>query len=73
MIHFIFSEKDTRYLFLKFDNSEDDKWLKHNNNYEKQHNLTDYLNLVDPRCHLKNYNGPTIIAEFSLKVKCLSD
>ena len=64
MIHFIFSEKDTRYLFLKYDNEEDDKWLKHNNNYDKQPNLTDYLNLVDPRCHLKNYNGPLLIEEF---------
>ena len=64
MIHFIFSEKDPRYLFLKYDSEEDDKWLKHNNNYDKQPNLTDYLNLVDPRCHLKNYNGPLLIEEF---------
>ena len=64
MIHFVFSEKDTRYLFLKFDNPEDDKWLKHNNNNDKQPNLTDYLNLVEPRCHLKNYNGPILIEEF---------
>ena len=64
MIHFVFSEQDTRYLFLKFDNDEDEKWLKPNNNYDKQPNLTNYLNLIDPRCHLKNYNGPTLIEEF---------
>lgn len=64
MIHFVFSEKDTRYLFLKFDTPEDEKWLKPNNNYDKQPNLTNYLNLIDPRCHLKNYNGPILVEEF---------
>ena len=64
MIHFVFSEKDTRYLFLKYDTPEDEKWLAPNNCYEKQHNLTQYLNLIDPRCHLKNYNGPMLVEEF---------
>ena len=64
MIHFVFSEKDTRYLFLKYDTPEDEKWLAPNNCYEKQHNLTNYLNLIDPKCHLKNYNGPMLVEEF---------
>jgi len=64
MIHFVFSEKDTRYLFLKYDTPEDEKWLAPNNCYEKQHNLTNYLNLIDPKCHLRNYNGPILVEEF---------
>ena len=64
MIHFVFSEKDTRYLFLKFDTPEDEKWLKPNNNYDKQPNLTNYMNLIDPKCFLKSYDGPTLIEEF---------
>lgn len=54
MIHFIFTEDDPRYLFLKFDNKEDDLWLASN----KDHiNLTDHLNLVDPICYLATYQG----------------
>jgi len=54
MIHFIFSEEDQRYLFLKFDTQEDDLWLASN----KDHiNLTDYLNLVDPMCYLASYGN----------------
>lgn len=64
MIHFIFSEKDPRYLFLKFDTEEDDKWLRHNSNNKKQPNLTDHLNLVDPICYLKNYTGPVVTQDF---------
>ena len=61
MIHFIFAEQDKRYLFLKFDNKEDDLWLASN----KDHiNLTDYLNLVDPVCYLATYNGPPYTQDF---------
>ena len=28
MIHFVFSEQDIRYLFLKFDNKDDERNLK---------------------------------------------
>ena len=54
MIHFIFSEEDQRYLFLTFDNPEDDLWLESS----KDHiNLTDHLNLVDPVCYLATFQG----------------
>lgn len=64
MIHFVFSDKDPRYLFLKYDTEEDDKWLRPNNNYKKQPNLTNHLNLVDPTCYLKSYNGPMYTQDF---------
>lgn len=64
MIHFVFSEKDKRYLFLKFDNEEDEKWLKPNNDHKKQPNLTNYLNLVDPICNLKTYTGQPFTQDF---------
>jgi len=60
MIHFIFSEADTRYLFLKFDNPEDDLWLASNKDHV---NLTDYLNLVDPRCYLASYQGRDLFTQ----------
>ena len=61
MIHFIFSEKDPRYLFLKFDNPDDDIWLRSN---PKHINLTDHINLVDPTCYLKTYKGPKFTQDF---------
>ena len=61
MIHFIFSEKDPRYLFLKFDNPEDDIWLRSN---PRHPNLTDHINLVDPTCYLKTYKGPKFTQDF---------
>lgn len=64
MIHFIFSDKDPRYLFLKYDTEEDDKWLRPNLNNKKQPNLTNHLNLVDPTCYLKSYNGPMYTQDF---------
>ena len=54
MIHFIFTENDPRYLFLKFDTPEDDLWLASNKDHV---NLTDHLNLVDPVCYLASYQG----------------
>lgn len=64
MIHFIFSEQDRRYLFLKCDSEEDEIWLASN----KEHaNLTDYLNLVDPICYLATYTGPPFTQDFLYK------
>lgn len=56
MIHFKFSEKDTRYLFLTYDTE-----LEYTILHEK---LKEYLNLVDPRCYLKNYSGPIYTNDF---------
>lgn len=64
MIHFIFREDEPRYLFLKYDTEEDEKWLKPNSNHQKQPNLTNHLNLVDPICYLKTYNGPQYTHDF---------
>ena len=61
MIHFIFTEQDPRYLFLKFDTQDDELWLASN----KDHiNLTDYINLVDPMCYLRTYTGPKFTQDF---------
>lgn len=61
MIHFVFTEKDTRYLFLKFDNEEDELWLKSS----KTHiNLTDHINLVDPLSYRPTYKGPPFTQDF---------
>jgi len=54
MIHFVFYKGEPRYLFLKFDNKEDEIWLKSNKNHT---NLTDFINLVDPICYLPRYKG----------------
>lgn len=48
MIHFKFTEKDKRYLFLKYDNETDYKCLKMTQKY---------VNLVDPICYLPTYTG----------------
>ena len=48
MIHFVFSEKEPRYLFLKYDNDTDYKCLQMTQKY---------VNLVDPICYLPTYNG----------------
>jgi superfamily II DNA or RNA helicase len=61
MIHFIFSEQDPRYLFLKYDNEDDDLWLRSN---PRHINLTDHINLVDPTCYLKTYKGPKFTQDF---------
>lgn len=55
MIHFVFTEKDTRYLFLKYDNEWDEKNLK---------KLQDHLNLTDPICYLATYKGPPFTQDF---------
>lgn len=55
MIHFIFTEKDTRYLFLKYDSKYDEINLK---------KLKEHLNLVDPICYLPTYSGPPYTQDF---------
>jgi len=61
MIHFIFTEQDPRYLFLKFDSQEDEVWLKSS---KKHVNLIDHINLVDPICYLANYKGIPYTQDF---------
>ena len=61
MIHFIFSEKDTRYLFLKYDNEEDELWLKSSKGHI---NLTDHINLIDPISYRPTYKGPPFTQDF---------
>lgn len=60
MIHFVFTEQDNRYLFLKFDNKEDEKILK---------KLKDYMNLVDPICYLPTYKGIPFTQDFLFEYK----
>jgi len=55
MIHFIFSEADTRYLFLKFDNEFDEINLQ---------KLKEHINLVDPLCYRPTYKGPPFTQDF---------
>lgn len=55
MIHFVFSESDTRYLFLKYDSEYDEINLK---------KLKDHINLTDPICYLSTYHGPPFTQDF---------
>lgn len=55
MIHFKFSPKDNRYLFLKFDTNED---------YQTLVSLQEKLNLVDPVCYLPTYVGEPHTVDF---------
>lgn len=55
MIHFVFTEQDTRYLFLKFDTKDDEKNLK---------KLKDHINLIDPICYLPTYTGIPFTQDF---------
>ena len=55
MIHFVFSDKDQRYLFLKGDNQVDDACLE---------NMQKYVNLVDPICYLPTYKGIPFTQDF---------
>ena len=55
MIHFKFTEKDTRYLFLKYDDAADLKILRQ---------LQKYVNLVNPICYLPSYKGPPYTEDF---------
>jgi len=60
MIHFIFTEQDNRYLFLKFDNKDDEKHLRQ---------LKEYMNLVDPICYLRTYKGIPFTQDFLFEYK----
>lgn len=65
MIHFVFTKQDLRYLFLKFDNQEDELWLKSSKTHD---NLTDWINLVDPICYLAQNKGkPPFTQDFLFK------
>ena len=75
MIHFVFSDQDTRYLFLKCDNSADEliKFIdkKTKKEYWKHtfDALIDHINLVDPMCYLKTWEGPPITQDFIWKYR----
>ena len=58
MIHFVFTENDTRYLFLKFDNDFDEANLI---------KLKEHINLVDPLCYRPTYKGPPFTQDFLFK------
>ena len=60
MIHFVFTEQDTRYVFLKFDNKDDERNLK---------KLKDHINLIDPICHLPTYTGIPYTQDFLWEYK----
>jgi len=64
MIHFVFSEQDPRYLFLKFDTPEDELWLASNKDHK---NLTDHINLIDPVCYLATFTGAPYSQDFLFK------
>lgn len=56
MIHFVFSDKDPRYLFLKYDDKTDEQNLQL---------LKEHLNLIDPICYLPSWgNRPKITQDF---------
>ena len=55
MIHFIFTEQDNRYLFLKVDNKQDVIWMN---------KLKEHMNLTDPMCYLPTYSGPPFTQDF---------
>lgn len=55
MIHFIFSEKDKRYLFLKYDKPDE---------YNIMLRLKDHINLIDPICYLPTYCGAPFTQDF---------
>lgn len=70
MVHFTFSEKDTRYLFLKFDWTEDEyinvyeKSISKNVRMHIYDALIRHINLVDPICYLPTYKGPRFTQDF---------
>ena len=58
MIHFKFSENDTRYVFLKCDTRQDEIHIG---------NLIKHINLVDPICYLPTYKGIPYTQDFIWK------
>ena len=73
MIHFVFSDKDLRYLFLKCDNSQDELIRFVDKKTKKEYwkhafdALCDHINLIDPMCYLKTYTGPPFTQDFIWK------
>ena len=55
MIHFVFTEQDPRYLFLKIDDKIDEI---------NMNKLKNHINLVDPICYLRTYTGPKFTQDF---------
>lgn len=70
MIHFVFSDKDDRYLSLKCDYTPDEYievYEKDIKKYVKHHVfelLKKHINLVDPACYLSSYTGPPFTQDF---------
>lgn len=55
MVHFLFSDKDSRYLYLKVDSPAE---------YDIFDKLIEHINLVDPKCYLSSYTGPKFTQDF---------
>lgn len=70
MVHFTFTDKDNRYLILKFDWTQDeyvDIWDKDVKKYVKEHIfdlLKKHINLTDPICFLPTFTGPPFTQDF---------
>lgn len=56
MIHFKFSDKDNRYIYIKTDGTKEDK--------ESMKLLSLYMNKVDPICYLKTWSAPPHTIDF---------
>lgn len=75
MIHFVFSENEQRYLFLKADFTQDelihhiDKKTKKEYYRHTFDDLLEHINLVDPVCYLKTWSGPPFTQDFIWKYK----
>lgn len=55
MVHFAFSDKDNRYLYLKVDSKDE---------YTIFDGLIKHINLVDPICYLPTFSGPPFTQDF---------
>ncbi len=70
MIHFTFSDKDNRYLFLKCDRTADEYMQVYEPDVKKYVTkhvfdmLKKHINLVDPICYLPTYTGPRFTQDF---------
>ena len=75
MIHFVFSDKDNRYLFLKCDKTDDelveciDKETKRKYYKHVFDTLCDHINLVDPVCYHNTWTGPPFTQDYIWKYK----
>ena len=70
MVHFTFSDKDNRYLFLKCDWTEDEYIDVYEKDVKKfvRHHVFDllkkHINLTDPICFLPTYTGPRFTQDY---------